>query len=103
MEHTVILLHYAGFARSLRSFHRAFRNQTTKDSMMKFDIYGRFHVDVRREAHSRVVYRSELGKRTRLYDVAIPPSLVAQELATYLDDIFHELASVGQNVEVVIE
>lgn len=70
---------------------------------MKFNIYGRFQVDVRRESESWVVYRSELGKRTRLTDVVIPPNLVAQDLATYLDDIFHEFAKFGENVEVMYD
>ncbi|MEW7848162.1 hypothetical protein AB2N08_05620 [Massilia aurea] len=68
---------------------------------MKFNIYGRFQVDVRRENDSWVVYRSELGKRTRLNDVVIPPNLETQELATYLDDIFHEFAKLGENVDVL--
>jgi hypothetical protein len=68
---------------------------------MKFNIYGRFQVDVRREGGSWVVFRSEAGKRTRLNDVVIPPDLAAQELATYLDDIFHEFAKLGENVEVM--
>ncbi|QOY96806.1 hypothetical protein IM543_21850 [Massilia sp. UMI-21] len=68
---------------------------------MKFNIYGRFQVDVRRENDAWVVYRLELGKRTRLNDVAIPPNLLAQELATYLDDIFHEFAKHGEHVELM--
>lgn len=68
---------------------------------MKFNIYGRFQVDVRRENDSWVVYRSELGKRTRLNDVVIPPNLAAQDLATYLDDIFHAFAKIGEQVEVM--
>jgi hypothetical protein len=68
---------------------------------MKFNIYGRFQVDVRRENESWVVYRSELGKRTQLNDVVIPPNLVMEDLATYLDDIFHEFAKPGENVEVM--
>jgi hypothetical protein len=36
-----------------------------------------------------------------LNDVVIPPNLVAQDLATYLDDIFHEFARLGENVEVM--
>jgi hypothetical protein len=62
---------------------------------MKFNIYGRFQVDVRRENDSWVVYRSEQGKRTLLNDVVIPPNLVAHDLATNLDDIFHEFAKLG--------
>jgi len=68
---------------------------------MKFNIYGRFQVDVRRENEFWVVYRSELGKRARLNDVVIPSNLVAQDLATYLDDIFHEFAKFGENVEAM--
>jgi hypothetical protein len=68
---------------------------------MKFNIYGRFQVDVRRESDSWVAYRSELGKRTLLNDVVIPSNLTAQELATYLDDIFHEFAKLGESVEVI--
>jgi hypothetical protein len=66
---------------------------------MKFDIYGRFRVEVRRENEAWAVYRSELGKRMPLYDVVIPPDVAADELATYLDDVFHEFAGLGQNVE----
>jgi hypothetical protein len=68
---------------------------------MKFNIYGRFQVDVRREKDSWVVYRSELGKRTLLNDVVVPPNIAAHDLATYLDDIFHEFAKLGENVEVM--
>ena len=68
---------------------------------MKFNMYGRFQIDVRRENDAWIAYRSELGKRTRLNDVVIPAHLVAQDLATYLDDIFHEFARLGENVEVM--
>jgi len=68
---------------------------------MKFNIYGRFHVDVRRENDGWIVYRSALGKRIQLNDVVVPSDLLEHELATYLDDIFHEFASAGQNVQVI--
>jgi hypothetical protein len=66
---------------------------------MKFNIYGRFQVEVRREREAWIVYRAELGKRTKLHDVIVPPDLAAEEIATYLDDVFHEYAGVGQTVE----
>ncbi|MFC5548007.1 DUF7661 family protein [Massilia aerilata] len=66
---------------------------------MRFDIYGRFQVEVRRENEEWIVYRAELGKRAKLHDVIIPPDLAAQEIATYLDDVFHEYAGIGQTVE----
>jgi hypothetical protein len=66
---------------------------------MKFNIYGRFQVEVRRENEAWIVYRAELGKRTRLNDVIVPPDLAAEEIAIYLDDVFHEYAGIGQTVE----
>jgi hypothetical protein len=66
---------------------------------MKFNIYGRFQVEVRRENEAWIVYRAELGKRTRLHDVIVPPDLAAQEIGIYLDDVFHEYAGIGQAVE----
>ena len=47
------------------------------------------------------MYRSELGKRTMLNDVVIPPTVAAGEVATYLDDIFHEFAWPGETVELM--
>lgn len=68
---------------------------------MKFNIYGRFHVDVRRENDAWAVYRAEPGKRVLFEEVVIPPDLPADDLATYLDDIFHEYAQHGETVEAV--
>jgi hypothetical protein len=68
---------------------------------MKFNIYGRFQVDVRRENGTWKVYRLELGKRAQMNDIVIPSTLEADEVATYLDDIFHELAGHGQRVELL--
>lgn len=68
---------------------------------MKFNIYGRFHVDVRREGDAWAVYRAELGKRTLCEDVVIPPDVTADELAIWLDDIFHEYAGHGEVVEAI--
>ena len=68
---------------------------------MKFDIYGRFKLDVRRENDAWQVYHLEPGKRARVADLVIPPTLDADEIATYLDDIFHELAGLGQNVQQI--
>lgn len=69
---------------------------------MKFNIYGRFQVEIRRENDCWIVYRLELGKRGRMNDVVIPGNLEEIEIATYLDDIFHELAGIGQRVEAIL-
>ncbi|MCC6072080.1 hypothetical protein ACFSQU_21325 [Massilia sp. GCM10020059] len=68
---------------------------------MKFDIYGRFQLEVRRENDAWEVYHLEPGKRAKVSELVIPPELDADEIATYLDDIFHELAGLGQNVESI--
>jgi hypothetical protein len=70
---------------------------------MRFNIYGRFQVDVRRENDAWVVYRAELGKRTPLYDVIVPSALDEHDIATYLDDVFHEYARHGQQVERIAD
>jgi hypothetical protein len=69
---------------------------------MKFDIYGRFQVDVRRENDSWEVYRLEPGKRARMEEIVIPSALEADEIIVYLDDIFHELAGFGQSIEPMV-
>ncbi len=65
---------------------------------MKFDIYGRFQLEVLRENEAWTAYRLAPGTRERDADVVIPSSLEADELAAYLDDLFHELARPGQTV-----
>jgi hypothetical protein len=68
---------------------------------MRFNIYGRFQLEVRRENDSWEVYRLEPGKRVKVNDLVIPSSLNSDEIATYLDDIFHELSGFGQRIELL--
>jgi hypothetical protein len=68
---------------------------------MKFDVYGRFRLEVQRENDSWEVYRLEFGKRAKVTDLVIPNTLHAEEIATFLDDIFHELSGPGQSVKLV--
>ena len=66
---------------------------------MKFDIYGRFELEVLRESDGWVAYRIGLGIRSPESDVVIPSSLEAQEVAVYLDDLFQRaLAGPGQKI-----
>ena len=65
---------------------------------MRFDVYGRFQLEVLRENGAWIAYRLGLGTRERDNDVVIPPSLDASELAACIDDVFHELARPGQCV-----
>lgn len=66
---------------------------------MRFDIYGRFQIDVRRENDAWEAYHVEPGKRAKVDELIIPSAIEADELATYLDDIYHEMAGLGQNVK----
>jgi len=66
---------------------------------MRFNIYGRFQLEVRREQESWVAYRLTHGKRVLEDELVIPADMEVSELAVYLDDIFHELAGPGQSIE----
>ena len=68
---------------------------------MKFDVYGRFRLEVQRENDSWVVYRLGLGKRVKLNHVIIPNTLEESEIAIFLDDVFHELSGPGQSVRLL--
>jgi hypothetical protein len=58
---------------------------------MKFDIYGRFQLEVLRENDAWAVYRPGAGLRLPANEVVIPAGVKASELAAFLDDLFHEL------------
>jgi hypothetical protein len=68
---------------------------------MKFDVYGRFTLEVIQEGESWVAYRAELGKRRRENTLVFPPGLEATEIATFLDDVYHEFAAPGQCVQTI--
>lgn len=65
---------------------------------MRFDIYGRFQVEVLRDDGRWVAYRAALGKRSEVEDLVIPGDLSEQEIPGYLDAFYHELAQFGQKV-----
>jgi len=69
--------------------------------VLRFNIYGRFKLEVRRENDTWVAYRADLGKRSRVDDLAIPAELRAEKLAGYLDALYHEYAEPGQHVELL--
>ncbi len=68
---------------------------------MKFDIYGRFELEVLRENNSWITYRIGLGTRARDGNIIIPDSLAPEEIAGYLDDLFHESCGPGQTIRVM--
>jgi hypothetical protein len=63
-----------------------------------FEVYGRFVVHAEPTAEGwRLLQVGADGKRG-LLDVVVPPGLPGAELAAYLDELFHELASPGDAV-----
>ncbi len=68
---------------------------------MRFNIYGRFRLEVRREQGRWMAYRLTSGTRVPEDELVIPAELAEDELALYLDDIFHELAGAGQSIEAM--
>ncbi|MBL0311517.1 MAG: hypothetical protein IPP78_02150 [Holophagaceae bacterium] len=68
---------------------------------MKFNIYGRFQLDIRRENDYWVVYTLGEGKRVKASDVFIPNHLQETQIPVFLDDLFHELSGPGDRIEVV--
>jgi len=70
---------------------------------MKFDVYGRFKIEVRWESDRWVAYRISAGTRARV-DIAIPQEIQkSEEIAQYLDDLYHEAAGPGQTVSEISE
>lgn len=71
---------------------------------MKFDVYGRFQVEVRWETDHWAAYGVAPGKRVRINNLAIPAEIqTAREIARYLDDLYHEAATPGQSVSVIAD
>lgn len=73
------------------------------DRAMRVDVYGRFQLEILRENERWVAYRLEPGKRIRLADLAIPADLDANEVAQFLDDLYHEGSKPGQSVRLLPE
>lgn len=68
---------------------------------MRFNVYNRFQLDIVREGAAWVCYQGAAGKRVPAAGIVIPPELAADELAEYLDDIYHELARPGDAVAII--
>ena len=68
---------------------------------MRFDIYGRFQLEVVRVRDAWAVYRLAPGQRVPVTDFVIPAEVEPGEVATFLDDLFHETAVQGATVRRV--
>lgn len=65
---------------------------------MKFDMYGKFQLEVQRENDAWCVYRLGQGVRSRVHDVVLPDDLGPEEIGTFLDDVFHESDIHGRGI-----
>ena len=69
---------------------------------MRFDIYGRFQIEVLMTSAGWVAYRRSNGVRAPYPDLTIPHELQESELEQFLDDHFHEYAMPGQAIRRVL-
>ena len=65
---------------------------------MRFDIYRQFQVEVVRESSRWKIYKLGLGIRIALNGIVLPDALREDEIAIFLDDMFHEMARPGDSV-----
>ena len=68
---------------------------------MKFDVYGRLQIEVIREGESWMAYRLAPCNRIALHDFSIPVWMSIEEIAVYLDDIYHEMGGSGDVVRPI--
>lgn len=65
---------------------------------MRFDIHGRYRLEIRRDGDAWTAYRIGDGKRRKESELVIPASVSAADLPVYLDDLLHELAQPGSTI-----
>ena len=58
-----------------------------------YDVFGVTMRVERREGRWQLFRVSDEGKSSRVTDIVIPNELKEQELAVFLDDLYHEMAS----------
>ncbi|ARP96306.1 DUF7661 family protein [Bordetella genomosp. 13] len=65
---------------------------------MKFDVYGRFALEVLHTTRGWEVYRLTDGKHVRADDIIIPADMAVGDIAAYLDDLLHEISRPGDRI-----
>ena len=65
---------------------------------MKFDIYGKFQLQIEWKNGKWQVYKIGNGLRMPVHDLIIPSEVSSKDLPAFLDDVFHEYASPGAKV-----
>ena len=75
--------------------------QEPKGKRFSFDVFGK-HMVIERQNEQWLLFNvSAQGMLFRNADVAIPAEMADVELLTYLDDLFHESATI-ENAEIKI-
>jgi hypothetical protein len=65
---------------------------------MRFDVYGRFQIEIVRHADAWVVYRLGGGTRSPLPDILIPSEVTECDVEGFVDDLLHEYAEPGRHL-----
>ena len=65
---------------------------------MRFDIYGRFEIELVRENNHWIPYRKGEGLNRKEDSLAIPSDINPDEIRQYLDDIYHEFSQPGDEI-----
>lgn len=68
---------------------------------MRFDVYGRFTLEVKREADQWRVFRLVPGKKVLEPGIVLPSFLDETDIADTIDDLFHERSKPGECVRRV--
>jgi hypothetical protein len=73
----------------------------TNGKAMKFDVYGRFFVEVIRDSGRWIVYRIDRGRRLREDDLVIPGDTRADDIPSALEDLLHENAAPDRKIKLI--
>jgi hypothetical protein len=65
-----------------------------------YNVFGMTMGIERKSGHWLLFRISEEGKSSRVTDVGIPAELTENELATFLDDLYHEYARPGSDTVI---
>jgi hypothetical protein len=68
---------------------------------MKFDVYGRFFVDVTRESGGWIVYRIDQGRRQRMADLVLADDARPEDIPHALEDLLHEYAAPDRKIRMI--
>jgi hypothetical protein len=84
-----------------RRAHRTRQDRFFNPVAMRLNVHGRFQLEILRDRDPWIAYRIGKGTRVPDPDVVIPASAQPDEIPTFLDDIFRELAGPGTTIRVL--